>query len=260
MTRIDDASFEFLQKMAGEGVQPEEPVNPVETAQTIGRAVKAVKNLSSAATAPRYIAKQIVGAAVRGLMAEPEKHAGLSVLALFELLNRDHGQAWWDWEPETLAATLHADHDIDVTPQVANVLGALQVTVKTNAPFEHWHVFEKVAHAFNFSVVDFDQLQPHELHDVALALKVLATVRPRQGYEPEVAAYIAACAMTGGVVYLPAPMFPPACQGFLNKLGNNMALLARVERCWPKSAPPGDEALAIQIARLSEVREYIKNA
>lgn len=180
-----------------------------------------------------------------------------SVLYFYQFLNNHYNRQWTDWEPETLWATLARDHK-PPSEGLKNVIMALQVVVKTNFPFEQWHVFEKVGHAFNKNPVSFSIVQPLELNEVAYTLKILKKIRPKMKFDPEVYAYIASIAKNSGVVYLPPGLYGGnSSQKFLDEMNNDMRLKERVRTSWP--ALPGKEetALNVQLARLNEIKEYV---
>lgn len=186
-----------------------------------------------------------------------EKNGSISVLNVFKLLNSHYNREWWDWEPETIWQTLDHDHAIEPSEAVKNIVQALQVIVNTDQAFEHWHVFEKVAHAFNQNQVHFGVMQPLEMDEVALAIKILQTIRPKAEFDKEVCAYIAACAKHSGIVYLPDNMFPACAQESLDGMNNNMELKELVSRGESIST---NEALTIQFQRLKSILEYVEAA
>lgn len=205
--------------------------------------------------------KPLTEAIGRQLVAIPtfaalEKQGGLKILDIYKLLNTHYNESWWDWEPETIWQTLSMDHDIEATEAVKNIIQALQMVVKTDAAFEHWHVFEKVAQAFSENPVNFGQMQPLELDEAALAVKILEHIRPKAVYQDEVCAYIAVCAKNSGIVYLPSDYFPGCSQEKLDDMHNNMELKAEVMS--GKKTDDPESALGIQRQRLKHIQDYVK--
>ena len=90
-------------------------------------------------------------AAVTKTTPEPEK-VSYTPLQLYQFLNTNYDRQWMDWEPETLWTTLLQDHEEKPTESMKNLIQALQVIVRTNAPFEQWNVFEKVGHSKVFNI------------------------------------------------------------------------------------------------------------
>lgn len=182
----------------------------------------------------------------------------VSALTIYAGLNDKYKQDWWDWSPETIWQTLHMDLGVEVTDEIKNMVGALQVIVNTNQAFESWNIFENIGHALNENMVYFSVVTPLELTDITWTVKVLQDIRPKEAFQDEILGYIAACAKNSGVVYLPPELFPPKSQMFLDGLNNDMELKAEVERSWP-NVVKSDSMVGIQTQKLDEVREYLKN-
>jgi len=204
---------------------------------------------------PKKLVKRTISIA-SALSASDEGMKKESAVNVIAYLNSRYGDGWHNWEPETLTQTLHAD-DIEHMNEYRDTLQAYQVVAKTNFPFEEWHVFEKVGHAFNFNPVNFGHLQPLEMDEVALTVKTLKSIRPQLEFEDDIKAYIAASAKEAGMVYLPEDLYPKGCQEFLDKMGNDLLLRDEVAKHYPKESQE-ETALGIQLARLSEVLEYVK--
>jgi len=166
------------------------------------------------------------------------------VMDIFDMANEAHGPTWWQWEPETLVATF-SDKYLDV-------LQALQLLVTTNQAHEHWHVFEKVGHAFNNNVVDFSIVQPLRTDECALTLKVLRNIRPKEFFDAEVIGYVACCAKHDGLVFLPSDIFGKEFQSALDALENDFILKAKVI-----AGKPVDQDTEIQLKSIAEIRDYV---
>lgn len=251
MAHADQATQEFYQSMKERPEQLDAKKNIV--AQ---QGVSFVKGLATGGVKdlPRNITKRVVALAA---LRESEKSASLNVLKTFKELNDKYGQIWWDWEPETVWQTLQHDYLIThVDDQTKNLIQAMQVVCKTNFPFESWHTFEKVGHAFNMNHVNFDHVQLMDLDQIAYTIKILETMRPGQHFEDDVLGYIAASAKHCGVCYLQEEFFPKGSQEFLDKMGNNEELRDIVKDS--KGHYSIDSAVGVQLARLHEIREYVE--
>lgn len=185
-----------------------------------------------------------------------EKDGSMNVVGVYKYMNEQHGRLWWDWEPETIWATLEGHHLTEGTPdEIKNMVMALQLVLNTFGPFEHWHIFEKVSHAFNENHVDFSVLQPAEPDEAAFTMKVLSLIRPQTDYAPEVLIYIATCANHAGMVYLPEELFP-GVQTHLDAMTHDYLLRDATKKAWEKK-DASEERVAIQIGRLQEVKELV---
>ncbi|NDC22529.1 MAG: hypothetical protein EBZ49_00140 [Proteobacteria bacterium] len=241
MARYDEDTQKFIDEVSDDRSTKE---------KLIRGAVNVAKDVARKQPLVPTIARRAVQAGTHKVL---EKESNVPVLKLFEELNDEFKDGWWDWEPETLWQTFEGIRPSD---ELKNMIQALQVVVKTNAAFENWHVFEKVSHAFNENPVLFSAIQPLELDEIAYTHKILKTIRPKEEYEDEVLGYIASCAKRSGVVYLPEGVFPKGCQKFLDDLGNDLSLKNEVAKIWPK-CEDGEEAAGVQCSRLSEIVQYV---
>lgn len=230
MAHYDKDTEDFMSEVAG-------------TTKSVAKQVLKGAPLSSA------VGRELVKIPTRHIL---EKQSGMKVLAVFKLLNTHYGHDWWDWEPETLWQTLKSDHDIEATEEIKNIIQALQVVVKTDYPFEEWHVFENVTHAFNKSPVSFARMQPVDLDEAALTIRILKEIRPKSEYHSEVCGYLGACAKNCGMVYLPEDIFPKCAQDFLDEMGNNLELKHMV------MTKGSGEAYDVQMNRLKAIRQYVE--
>jgi hypothetical protein len=267
MARYDASTAAFIEKIAGSvaHLKPKEP-EPAEALPAHGSAtkdaLKATKKILQAAKDPKgALPRMAVALATKELL----KEGTTPVLRIYGLLNEHYKELWWDWEPETIWQTLTTDHAVDPEPELKNIIMALQLTARSNAPFEHWHIFEKVGHAFNGNPVDFNVLQPLELHEAALTVFILDTIRPAQAFDDEVLGYIGGVAKFSGIVFLPAAWFDNA-QKYLDELVNDLELRDAVRTRWvdagerhvPEPRPDDSPAMKIQLLSLREVEDYIK--
>lgn len=247
MAHYDKDTEKFMEEVALDRPTPHRSLKEQIARQTVGVA----RDLTKGKHLPEIAAKRLIG---MGTFQALTKEGGLSPVQLFALLNREYNDDWQDWEPETLWLTLDTEHGIEASPEVKNMIQALQVVCKTNFPFEDWHVFENVGHAFNQNPVNFGLVQPLELDEIALTMKILKEIRPEAEYEDDIYGYIAACAKHSGVVFLPPHLFGEQAQGFLDGLGNDMDLKSQVMQNFRNDYQGETEsALGVQLARLAEV-------
>jgi hypothetical protein len=231
MARIDHHEKRFFEDLAA-GPPPAQPEVKRPDISALRQARSIVKSLKDPHKA---LAKLIVGSATTNLAfakegsdlidSEPNdrttffyKAGGIGPIGIYRLMNEHCARKWWDWEPETIWTTLSQDHGIEATEQIRNVVLSLQVILSTQQPFENWHVFEKIGQAFNMNSVDFGTLEPLELTEAALTIKILNAIRPNQEYDMEVHGYIAACARLAGVLVLPSKYFSGASNALLRAL------------------------------------------
>ena len=260
--QYDDATKQFL-TATWKPKQPEQPIT-VGDARTSMMITKGLLEKS-----PKVLGGLVVMKGLQALTHPPKFEIGdgiktaaqndvaFDIISIYSDLNDSYGRGWWDWEPETIRTVLHDDHSIDLGDNGVDIIGALQVILNTNYAHELWNVFENVCAAMNGEDVNFGVIQPQELTSIAYTLKVLNRIRPKTDLEPEVDAYIAACAKNAGVVYLPEDLFGKGPQEKLDDLNNDLSLKERVALIRDKKAEVDSEAEEIQIKRLQEIEEYV---
>lgn len=259
MARYDDATLEFMSKIAkNSNEEKKTPSAKTVIRQTVGLA----KDLSKPGQTKQEaaLAKRVLTVATKTTMSALSKMAGISPIGIFEMLNRQYGSDWHDWEPETIWRTLELEQAVTPNEEVKNLIQSLQLIAKTDFPFEDYHIFEKVGHALNLNYVNFEIMQPLDPDEIALAIKILKDLRPGLEFEHEVNAYIGACGKNAGMVLLPSDLFGEEPQHFLDDLGNDIELKQQVISHMGKiesAAVDEDSPLGVQLSRIKEIREFI---
>jgi len=259
--KYDEATEQFLR----DAVTIKEPTkpSPIGVRQALG-ITQALVERNPGALVKGLAGRGIASLASRELNMEDEKTAAvdpvtINALEVFVDLEQKYGHSWQDWEPETVAQTLLEDYGITLSEDGVNIVGALQVVLNTNYAMEHWHVFEKVGHAFNTNVVDFTVLQPLEPHEISLTYTVIGAIRRDTDYEPEISSYVASAAKNAGMVYLPIQFFRKSDQDRLDELNNDLMLKGTVKNILEGAAKAQTEEERIQLARIKEVEEYVSD-
>lgn len=251
MARFDTATLAFLDKLAEEDSKSAPHRN---VSKDVALAAKKIVRIAQHPTT--NIPRALIGLATKELI----KEGSITPLGLYDVLNTNYNKDWWDWEPETIWKTLAVEQGIETTPEIRDLILALQLSVNTNQPFEHWHIFEKVGNALNGNEVDFRLLQPLELDDASATIQILKKIRPATGFDEEILAYVAAVAKSSGIVFLPQELFTAECQAYLDALNNELSLRDQVSKRWPSTHKAEDTpALKIQLMQLHEIKEYVDN-
>lgn len=260
MARYDELTKDFMEKVSeGMEVKPPEPPKPVDEVveDAARRGLVSLKGLR-AYGAKGLLLNTLAPSAVSKLF---EKTSGVSVMGVYNHLNSVYDLDWWEWEPETIWEMLKKDDGIEATDEAKNLVLALQTVLKSNAVHENWHVFENVCQAFNGNTVDFSTVTPAELDEIALTLKLLSDLRPKQEFDEEIWIYIAACARDAGVVLLPPELFGGSGipQIHLDNLDlSRSGVKGQVEKYWNSgNLKSSDPAIQVQLARLQEIKEYV---
>jgi len=259
MPSYDKATEDFMTKFSGETLPAKEEQKPEENSLSLNP-LRTVRQIVKGVDDPRKaLAKVLVRAATNQIM---DKAGSIKILMLYQLMNDKHGREWWDWEPETIWHMIEADHIEGQTPEeTKNVIMALQLTLNSMAPFEHWHIFEKVGHAFNWNPVSFEIVQPLEPDEACLAMVLLSRIQRKAVFEDEVLTYVAVCAKSGGVAYLP-PELAPGVQDKLNEITFEYHLRDATKKAWesstqPKADDPLRDQVEIQLHRLNDIKDLL---
>jgi hypothetical protein len=255
MARYDKDTADFMEKVADQSFfnlpkKKEERKDAIE--DITRRSMMVAKGIAGGPqSAIRALSSAATGTAL-------DKMASMSPESVYSYLNDKYGRKWWDWEPETIWTTLKKDEGLAASEEIKNMIQALQVVLNTNYAHEMWNVFENVGQAFNNNIVSFGMIQPLELTEAALTLRVLRAIRPKQEFEADICAYIAASAKESGVVYLPKDLFLEGCQETLDELNNDIELRNEVADLWSgKRARSASPEADVQLVRLDEIHNYI---
>lgn len=131
----------------------------------------------------------------------PDSHP--VVLAL--ILTDKYGPEWATWEPEALWSTVAADF-VEPSAHCRAKVQAVKTVFSTAAPLERWEVFHWVSQALNNNLPDFEQVRPDSVPQLFHTVWAIGELRPEPNFSDEVRRWIAACALSEGVFFLPPPL------------------------------------------------------
>ena len=114
-----------------------------------------------------------------------------------------YDRQWFEWEPETLWATIEKDFRTKPSELVRNKINAAKLIYLTDAFWKDWNVFEKVVQAFSDHVPDFFTIEPPSPGEMAWAVAEARYMRPNIPFEGEVAAYALGACKEAGLVLFP---------------------------------------------------------
>lgn len=252
--RVKKKPINFAKSLAKEIGMPEGASTgaKIRNAATLARSIVSKKALP--ATAARQITREI--------MEHQKEGAALDATIIYKPLDiynqmvKKYGQEWFDWEPETIRDIFPKEMpQLDNEDSYMSVF-ALQNITKTDYSFELWHIFENVGHALNENNVMVNHVTPLEVHECALTLETMKAIRPDVEITEEICAYIAACAMEGGVALLPPRFFPPSCQKKLDSISMDPGISAQILNALENNLT-GDPVIDTQIAKIMDIREYV---
>jgi hypothetical protein len=184
-------------------------------------------------------------------------------LQIFDVLNMRYGQAWPEWEPDTVWWALRRDFG-SVGEIARNKILALDVAASTDTPWIDWDTFENCGQSWNDFVPVFGSFQPMTPMQIAFAVQVLRGVRGEEEFSWEVNAYIAAVLEEHGWVYAPEEWFAGA-QELLDRKDWLIGLRVDVADAWEKvkDIPPQEieweeDARSIHLLKMATVKSYLE--
>lgn len=194
-------------------------------------------------------------------------------MALFTQLGARYGDEWLTWDLETIQQTLATDLGREPSTATMNKIAALQLlTAKPAAVYSDWHLFEKIAVAFDGAaprLALIEDLSPEQMSFAASVMRMTAPdPRPVSGwtFAPDMQKYCAARLFDAGLVVAPPEL--GFCDAELQKLvGADAEPLRKLSMTMYLSALKGREprdidqehppAEFVQAARLMRIHAYV---
>lgn len=194
-------------------------------------------------------------------------------MALWTQLGARYGDEWLSWDLETVQQTLSADTGVEPSSSTMNKIAALQlVTSKPELAHGDWHIFEKIAVAFNGGaprLTLIEELSPEEMAFAASVLRMIAPdPRPVDGWQfsRDMEKYCAARLYDAGIVIAPPEL--GFCDTELKRVVGQdkeplrksamalyvSALAGKEPRDIDQDAPPPE---FVQAARLMRIHAYV---
>lgn len=194
-------------------------------------------------------------------------------MALWTQLGSRYGDEWLTWDLETIQQTLAADVGVEPSSSTMNKVAALQmVTTKPELVHSDWHLFEKIAVAFNGGaprLTLIEDLSPEEMAFAASVMRMIAPdPRPVDGWQfsVDMQKYCAARLYDAGMVIAPPEL--GFCDAELKRVVGQdreplrksamamyvSALAGKEPRDIDTEAPPPE---FVQAARLMRIHAYV---
>jgi len=169
------------------------------------------------------------------------------------------GQAWVEWEPETLKQEIHRVWNIDPSVTVFEKIMALQTLLKTDLFWDAILPFEKTVHAFNDLHVDPDLVQAAHPREIAFGVTAALDLRLKKDFVNDVEEYIRACHREFGVlVYHPVLSFAqPQYEGFRKQIAGFVGKMLGVGKEPPEKIDH-ENAIEVQYMNAWDVRMYVE--
>lgn len=138
---------------------------------------------------------------LRNLFTHYDTHPVVLDLALI----KEFGIEWFNWEPETIWASIHDRFQTNVSEHNRAKIQAVQTLHVVLSPWNLWQVFEKVVQALNNNIPRFDVMQAPSVEQLFVGVDIMDTVR-REPFSQEVKSYMAACVLNDDVFFVPEPL------------------------------------------------------
>lgn len=135
------------------------------------------------------------------LLTNPDAHP----VALTLFLADKYGKGWINWEPEALWTTLAKDL-VEPSRHTRAKLQAVRTLLSNDSFYDRWEVFAPCCQALNNNLPDFELCRPASVPQLFHVVWVAEQLRGKQEYSDEVRSWVAACALTEGIVFLPPPL------------------------------------------------------
>lgn len=150
-----------------------------------------------------------------------------------DFLVRAYQTHWLDWLPETLWATLEADHGFMPSRLWKDKAQAIRVTLTTNRPWAEFEIFENVGEAFNGESPNMTVLEPLTPGEAIATMRMLDVFR-HDTYHFEVLSYVASCFFDSGFIACMNPNVQPLLDKLYESTGTtNLKLRDEVQRVFP---------------------------
>jgi hypothetical protein len=113
---------------------------------------------------------------------------------------------WFDWEPETIIQTFHAE-GISIGNINLSKMFAIRSILKTDEFFNNPRSFEKVVIAFSGRIVDWGYVQEVSVSEMNSVVALIERYIREDDFSDDVSGYIAARAVNEGFVKLPSSLY-----------------------------------------------------
>ena len=142
-----------------------------------------------------------------------------SARKIYDFLNKQYGEDWWEDEIETIERLIWMDFGIVLSPTNLDKVLALRHLCHSDAAFFDWYEFNQLALAFGGVGADFTYLRKPSPGMLVNAVQTINYVRPdeKDEFNDEVKNYISISLINDGI-YTPPPSIAPLIAKNMNKL------------------------------------------
>lgn len=138
-------------------------------------------------------------------------------LKLKEILDKQYGEEWAEWMPETLDKTIFMDFNTIMNQAVREKILAMKMCININYAWHEWSVFQKVVLALNGIYPNIEMVEDPSLSQVIKAIPVMQSLRPGEQFDDNVKKYIAVLCKSEHLI-IPPPQLEDLCGEFVGRL------------------------------------------
>jgi hypothetical protein len=181
-------------------------------------------------------------------------------LVLNLMLLKEFGSEYLGWEPETCWLEIRLSWNTTISEINKNKIQAIRTCHTTDAPYDRWEVFEKVAMGLVGLPPKFDMIQRPTPNRAALALEIMAQVKEVSKLSDEVYKYVAAVMLDHGLAYGPGPLGP--CNKHITRFvgAPRQARISKAVKMRRKPTFNGKNEDDVQIMKATSVKDFLESA
>jgi len=138
-------------------------------------------------------------------------------LKLKEVLDKQYGEEWVGWMPETLDRTIFLDFNTVMNQAVREKILAMKMCLNINYAWHEWSVFQKVVLALNGISPNIEMVEDPSLSQVIKTIPVMQSLRPGEQFDDNVKKYIAVLCKSEHLI-IPPPQLEDLCGEFVGRL------------------------------------------
>ena len=143
---------------------------------------------------------------------------------VYNFLNKEFGNDWWEWEIETLDHMLWLKFSVALENNMRDKVLAIRHLCNSDQPFFDWHEFNQIALSFSGAIADFEMIRKPSPGMVINAVKTMNHIRPEResNFGNDVVKYICVLLKDDGIYCPPASLFALISGAFSELVSDEM--------------------------------------
>lgn len=150
-----------------------------------------------------------------------------SARSIYNFLNKEFGNDWWEWEFETLERMLWLKFNVALEDINRDKIFAIRHLCLSDQAFWDWHEFNQIALAFSGSMADFEMIRKPSPGMVINAVKTMNHIRPerKSTFGNDTVKYICILLKEDGIYCSPVSIKPIIDESFTEMISDETRLL-----------------------------------